>query len=102
MSQWARWDFSALSSDVKSVTLTIKTTEGYAIAAKLDGDGNPYDKYEGNKQYKATVEGNLVFTWNLDTLNISPEKIIKLVFWVYDKDQSVTTASFEFVSLTFE
>ena len=102
MNQWARWDFAALSSDVTTVTLTIKTTAGYAIAAKLDGDENPYDSAAGNKQYKSTVDGELTFTWNLSDLNISPEKVIKLVFWVYCKDQSVTTTSFELVNIVLE
>ena len=102
MSPWARWDFVALECGVTKVTLTLKTTEGYAIAAKIDGDGNPYDGVTGNKQYKSTVEGELVFEWDLTQMGMNPEKIIKLVFWVYDADQSVTSTSFELISIVAE
>ena len=102
MSQWARWDFPALESGVKKITLTVKTTEGYGFAAKVDGDGNPYDGVSGNKQYKGTVDGELVITWDLEALGIDSSKLIKVVFWAYDSDQSVTSASVELVSIIIE
>ena len=102
MSQWARWDFPALEAGVKKITLTVKTTEGYGFAAKVDGDGNPYDGVSGNKQYKGTVNGELVITWDLETLGIDSSKLKKVVFWAYDSDQSVTSASVELVSIVVE
>lgn len=102
MNQWGRWDFAALSANVKKVTIKLNLTEGYTIALKLDDSGNNYGNINGNIQYKATVNGELIVTWDLEALNMDPTKIIKLVFWVYDSDQSVTTASFDLVSLTTE
>ena len=101
-SSWFRWDFNALAAGGTKVTLTVKTTAGYTLAAKIDGNGNPYDSVSGNKQSKATVDGDLVFEWDLKASNIDSSKIIKIVLWAFDADQSVTTTAIELVSIKVE
>ena len=96
---WFRWNFANLSADVKKVTLTVKTVAGYNLAAKVDADGNPYDGKAGNKQSKETVDGELVFEWDLVALGIDASRILKIVLWANDTDQSVTTTDIELVSI---
>ena len=102
MSPWGRWNLNALPANATKVTLTINTVAGYAFAARIDDANNTYKDVANNVQYKSTVEGDLVITWDLKALNINPASLAKLVFWAYDSDSSVASATIKLVSLTYE
>ena len=101
LGKWGRWNFNATTEKYKYAKLVIKGGSAMKLQVKIDGDGNPYDAYAGNKTTKVLTEGeDIVIIYNLEEMNIDSSKINKVVFWACDPEGS-TTGSFTFVSLTF-
>ena len=99
VAKWARWDIEKPTEAYTHAIAVFKGTD-MALGAKLDADGNPYDGVKGNKVYK-TLNGYVVYEWDLTALNIDATKLTKLVVWAYDPTEITTTGEFELVDFAF-
>ena len=99
--KWGRYDFAKASVKYGKAVAVIQGTKDLKLCVKVDADGNPYDGYNGNKKYITLTGGYDVIEWDLTSLNIDSTKLLKLVFYAYATEGTLTEASFTLEQLYY-